>query len=94
VDALGPAKVKARAVVLAEAALTAAIVGELELCLDYGSSAATLTRDMDVSIAADILYEVVPIVLPYSDTRAVRELLPQLTRLTRTADLEDEGARR
>ena len=46
---------------------------------------------MDVSVAADILYEVVPIVLPYSDTRAVRELLPQLTRLTRTADLEDEG---
>jgi hypothetical protein len=94
VDALGPARVKARAVVLAEAALTAAIVGELELCLDYGSSAATLTRDMDVSVAADLLYEVVPIVLPYSDTRAVRELLPQLTRLTRTADLEDEGIRR
>jgi len=94
VDALGPARVKARAVVLAEAALTAAIVGELELCLDYGSSAATLTRDMDVSIAADILYEVVPIVLPYSDTRAVRELLPQLTRLTRTADLEDDADHR
>jgi len=91
VDALGPARVKARAVVLAEASLVAAIVGELELCLDYGSSAATLTRDMDVSIAADILYNVVPIVLPYSDTRAVRELLPQLTRLTRTADLEDEA---
>jgi len=91
VDALGPARIKARAVVLAEASLTAAIVGELELCLDYGSAAATLTRDMDVSVAADILYEVVPIVLPYSDTRAVRELLPQLTRLTRTADLEDEG---
>ena len=91
VDSLGPAKVKARAVVLAQAALTAAIVGELELCLDYGSSAATLTREMDVSVAADLLYEVVPIVLPYSDTRAVRELLPQLTRLNRTADLEDEG---
>ena len=94
VDALGPAKVKARAVVLAEAALTAALVGELELCLDYGSSAALLTRDMDVSIAADILYEVVPVVLPYSDTRAVRELLPQLTRLTRTADREDEAEHR
>jgi hypothetical protein len=91
IDALGPAKVKARAVILAEASLTAAIVGELELCLDYGSSAATLTRDMDVSVAADILYEVVPLVLPYSDTRAVRELLPQLTRLTRTSDLEHEG---
>ena len=90
VDALGPAKVKARAVVLAECALVAALVGELELCLDYGSAAAALTREMDVSVAADILYEVVPLVLPYSDTRAVRELLPQLTRLHRTADLEDE----
>jgi hypothetical protein len=93
VDALGPAKVKARAVVLAECSLVAALIGELDLCLDYGSAAATLTRDLNVSIAADILYEVVPLVLPYSDTRAVRELLPQLTRLHRTADLEDEAAR-
>ena len=90
VDALSPARVKARAVVLAEAALTAAIVGELELCLDYGSAAATLAREMDVSVATDLLYEVVSIVLPYSDTRAVRELLPQLTRLTRTTDLGTE----
>jgi len=89
VDVLGPARVKSRAVVLAEAALVAAITGELELCLDYGASAATLTRDMDVSVAADILYNIVPIVLPYSDTRAIRELLPQLTRLTRSADRED-----
>ena len=91
VEALGPAKVKARAVVLAEAALAAASVGEHQLCLEYGSLAAALTRDLDVSIAADILYEIVHIVLPYSDTRAVRELLPQLTRLTRTTDLEDEA---
>lgn len=90
VDALGPAKVKARAVVLAEVALTVAITGDLELCLDYGSAAATLARDLDASIATDLLYEIVPIVLPYSNTRAVRELLPQLTRLTRTADLEDK----
>ena len=94
VDALGPAKVKSRAVVLAECALVAAMVGDLELCLDWGSAAATLTRDLDVSIAADLLYEVVPIVLPYSDTRAVRELLPQLTRLNRTVDLEDEATQR
>ena len=94
VDALGPAKVKARAVVLAESALVAAMVDELDLCLDYGSAAATLTRDLDVSIAADLLYEVVPILLPYSDTRSVRELLPQLTRLNRTADLEDEAEQR
>ena len=91
VNALGPTKVKARAVVLAELALTAALVGELQLCLDHGSEAATLTREMDVSVAADLLHEVVPIVLPYSDTRAVRELLPQLTRLTRTTDLENEA---
>ena len=91
VQALGPAKVKARAVVLAEAALATASVGEHQLCLEYGSLAATLTRELDVSIAADILYEIVQIVLPYSDTRAVRELLPQLTRLNRTTDLEDEA---
>jgi hypothetical protein len=38
VEALGPAKVKARAVVLAEAALAAASVGEHQLCLEYGSN--------------------------------------------------------
>jgi transcriptional regulator with XRE-family HTH domain len=91
VDALAPAKVKSRAIVYAEAALTAAIVGELELCLDYGGMAARLTRDLEVSIAADLMYDVLPLLLPYSDTRAVRELLPQLTRLTRTADLEDQA---
>jgi len=80
--------------VLAECALVAAMAGELDLCLDYGSAAATLTRELDVSLAADLLYEIVPIVLPYSDTRAVRELLPQLTRLNRTADLEDEAAQK
>ena len=85
------AKVKARAVVLAEAALLDALVGELQQCLEYGSLAATPTGDLDFSIAAELLYEIVPIVLPYSDTRAVRELLPQLTRVNRTADLEDEA---
>ena len=89
-DALAPAKVKARAIVLAECALVAAMIGDLELCLDWGSPAASLAREMETSIAADLLYEIVPIILPYSDTRAVRELLPQLTRLNRTADLEDE----
>ncbi|HET9169683.1 MAG TPA: helix-turn-helix transcriptional regulator [Actinospica sp.] len=89
VEALSPAKVKTRAVVLAECALVAALSGELELCLDYGASAAPLTREMDVSLASDLLYAVVPVVLPYSDTRAVRELLPQLTRLTRAIDREE-----
>ena len=88
-EALGPARVKARAVVLAECALVSAIVGELDLCLDYGATSAALTRELDVSVASDLLYAVVPVVLPYSDTRAVRELLPQLTRLTRAVDLED-----
>ena len=91
IDALGPAKVKSRAIVLAECALVAAMAGELNLCLDYGSAAAKLTRELDVSLAADLLYEIVPIVLPYSDTRAVRDLLPQLTRLNRSADLENEA---
>ena len=91
VDVLGPAKVKSRAVVLAECALVTAVVGELDLCLDYGCPAAELTKELDVSLAADLLHEIVPILLPYSDTRTVRELLPQLTRLNRTADLEDEA---
>ena len=77
--------------VLAECALVAAMVGDLELCLDWGSPAASLARELDVSIATDLLYEVVAIVLPYCGTRAVWELLPQLSRLNRTTDLEDEA---
>ena len=93
VEALSPAKVKSHAVAYAEAALTAAIVGELQLCLDWGSIASTLARKLEVSVASDLLYEVLPVVLPFSDTREVRELLPQLTRLTRSADQEDETER-
>ena len=93
-DALGPAKVKSHAIVYAEATLTAAIVGELDLCLDYGGRAARLTRDLEVSIAADLIHDALPFLLPFSDTRAVRELLPQLTRVTRTADLEAEADER
>jgi hypothetical protein len=89
VDALGPARVKSRAVILAECALVAAVTGELDRCLDHGAAAAALTREMDVSLAADLLYAVVPLVLPYSDTRAIRELLPHLTRLIRPIDRED-----
>jgi hypothetical protein len=65
------------------------MVGELELCLDYGATAATLARDMDVSVASDILYSIVPLVLPYSDTKSIRELLPQLTRLLHPIDREE-----
>ena len=91
VESLSPTRVKARAIVLAEAALTAAHVGELDLCLDHGSAAALLSRELDVSTAADVLYEALPLVLPFSDTRAIRELLPHLARLRRAADLADEG---
>jgi ATP/maltotriose-dependent transcriptional regulator MalT len=86
VDALGSAKVKSRAIVLAEAALATAIVGDHKLCLDFGSAAAALTREMDVSLAADLLHEVISVVLPYSDSRAIRELLPQLAQVARTEE--------
>lgn len=82
VEALGPAKVKSRAVVLAEAALTAAIVRVPELCLDYGSAAAGLALQMDVSVAVDLLCQIVPRVLPLSDSRPIQELLPQLSQLS------------
>jgi hypothetical protein len=88
VASLGPARVKSRAMVLAESALAAALAGEFELCLDYGGVAAGLARDLDMSLAADVLYAVVPIIMPHSNSRAVRELLPQLALLTRTADRE------
>lgn len=84
VDALSPAKVKSRAIVLAEAAITAAITGELELCLDYGSAAAALTRDLEVTAAADLLHDVARRLLPHARTPVVRELLPQLTHLLPT----------
>jgi hypothetical protein len=91
VDALSPAKVKARAVVLAECALVAAVVSKFELCLDWGSAASTLAREMDVSVAADVLYEVVLVVRPYSDTRAVRELVSQIARVRRTGEAKGEA---
>jgi hypothetical protein len=88
VASLGPARVKARAMVLAECALAAALASEFELCLDYGTVAAGLARELDVSCAADVLYRVVPVLMPHADARPVRELLPQLTRLTRSSDRE------
>ena len=88
IAALGPAKVKSRAVVLAEATLTAAITGELSLCLDYGSAAASVARDLDVSVAADLLHEVTTVVLPCAGARPIRELLAQLSQVIRTSDLE------
>jgi hypothetical protein len=91
VESLSEAKVKSRAIVLAECALVAAISGEFDLCLDWGSAAARLARELDVSLAADLLYEIVPIVLPYSDTRTVRELMPHLALLRRSADLIDQA---
>lgn len=93
VASLGPARVKARAMVLAESALAAALCGEFELCLDYGAAAAGLARDLDVSLAADVLYGVIPVLMPHSSARPVRELLPQLALLPRSADREREWDR-
>lgn len=89
VGALSNAKVKARAIVLAEAAFAAAYVGEFKLCLDHGSAAVQLTHDLGVSVAADLLHEVVTLLLPEQHDRAVRELLPQLRTLRQTAEAED-----
>lgn len=83
VASLGPARVKSRAVVLAEAALATALAGEFDLSLDYGSAAAVLARELEASLASDALYGAVPVLMPHSSSRAVRELLPQLTRLSR-----------
>jgi len=93
VDALGAAKVKSRAVVLAEAALTAAMVGELEMCLDYGREAATIARELDVSVAAVLLHEVIPHVMPHGDELTGWELLPELSELPWTGDLMDTTPR-
>ena len=83
VAALGPARVKSRAIVLAEATLATALAGEFELSLDYGSAATVLARELEVSPAIDVLYSAIPVLMPHATSRAVRELLPQLTRLSR-----------
>jgi hypothetical protein len=44
-----------------------------------------------VSVAADLLHEMVPVVLPESHDKAVRELLPQLAGVIRSADLKIEA---
>jgi hypothetical protein len=87
VDALGTARVKARAIVLAEAAFTTGYTGELKLCLQYGSAAAALTRALTVSVAADLLHELLPLIVPETHNPAIRELLLQLAAVPRSADL-------
>ena len=57
---------------------TAALTGEFALCLDYGTAAATLAHDLEVSVAAALLQQVVPIVLPHADRQPIRLLLPRL----------------
>jgi ATP/maltotriose-dependent transcriptional regulator MalT len=91
VDALTAPKVKARAVVLAEAALATAHVGEYKLCLDYGSEAARLAHDLESSLAAALLREVAAIVLPESHIPAVRKLLPHLATAGGAAGAECEN---
>lgn len=90
-EALGPTKTKSRAVVLAQATIAAALVGDLTRTLDYGREVAPLTREFDVSVAADLLREVVSALLPYGDNRAVRELLPHLKHFTSTVDREADA---
>lgn len=41
--------------------------------------------------AVDRLNDVLPVLLPLSDSKIVRDLLPRLAKLKRTADLEDEA---
>jgi transcriptional regulator with XRE-family HTH domain len=78
VATLGPARVKARAVVLAEAARVAALCRDFELCLDFGTAACELAEALDAGLAAHILQSLVPTLMPYASVRQVRELLPQL----------------
>jgi hypothetical protein len=94
VEALNQANVKARALVLAEAALAATLAEEPELAARWAIPAATLTRDLEVSIAADLLHEAATALIPYADNRTVREVLPHLNRLPRTTDPKNPANRR
>jgi len=80
---LGPARVKARAVVMAEATRVAAFSRDFELCLDWGAAACELTEALEVALAAHTLQSLVPTLMPYGSVRQVRELLSQLPALLR-----------
>ena len=75
---LSPSRVKARAVVMAEATRVAAFGRDYELCLDWGAAACELTESLDAALAAQILQSLVPTLMPYASVRHVRELLAQL----------------
>lgn len=75
---LGPARVKARAVVMAEATRVAAFSRDFDLCLDWGAAACELTEALDAALAAQTLQSLVPTLMPYGSVRQVRELLAQL----------------
>lgn len=75
---LGPARVKARAVILAESTRVAALSRDFELCLDWGAAACELTQVLDAALAAHTLQSLMPTLMPYASVRHVRELLSQL----------------
>lgn len=89
VKALGPARDKTRALVLAELTLTGAMIDDYDACALHGIEAAGLTRSLDASLAADLLHHSASLLLPYCTALPVRDLVAQLTQLSRTADLED-----
>jgi tetratricopeptide (TPR) repeat protein len=88
---LGPARVKARAVVMAEATRVAAYTRDFELCLDWGAAACELTEALDAALAAHTLQSLMPTLLPFASVRQVRELLAQLPGLLK-AKRESCGA--
>lgn len=81
---LGPARVKARAVVLAEATRVAAIKRDFDACLDWGSAACELAQALNSNLAGHTLQSLVPTLLPYAKVRHVRELLAQLPTVLRS----------
>ena len=58
INVLTTDRVKSRAIALAEVAITEALIGDYTRCLDHGSAAATLCRELEVSTATDILHEI------------------------------------
>ena len=75
--------------VLAEATLAATLAEEPELASRWAIPAATLTRELDVSIATDLLHEAATALMLHSDNRTVREVLPHLNALPHTTDAKN-----
>lgn len=82
--ALGPARDRTRALVLAEITLTAAMTGDYDACGEHGIEAANLARTLETSLAADLLHRASTLLVRHCALAPVRDLLPELTRLPRT----------